>query len=321
LAQWRRQVERHRYQTQRAERRYRAVDPENRNVARGLEADWERCLRDLAQAEAELARREQERRQTAPAVDRQALGALAADLRRVWAAPTTTDRDRKSLLRTLLEEVIIAVDRAHYCAHLTLRWQGGAITELEVGLPRSRPATVRTDEDTIDLVRRLAAHYPDAIIAGILNRQGRRTVRGQRFTVPGVAGLRRYWRIPGFVRPATPPQGQLVNIRQAAKILAIAPSTLHRWLNDGFIAGEQITPGAPWQIRLTDDLRNQFVDQIPDGYLPMRDAIDRLGGSRQTVLQRVKRGELAALHVRCGKRKGLCIRVIDQQLDFFGPPA
>ena len=66
LAQWRREVERKRYRAQRAERRYRAVDPDNRLVARGLEAEWEQCLRDLAQAEAELARREQQRRRTVP---------------------------------------------------------------------------------------------------------------------------------------------------------------------------------------------------------------------------------------------------------------
>ena len=255
-----------------------------------------------------------------PPIDRRALGALGADLRRVWAAPSTSDRDRKALLRSLLEEVIIAIDRAKFRAELTLRWRGGAITELEVGLPRSNPPTVRTDEDTIALVRRLAAHYPDPIIAGILNRQGRRTARGHRFTAPLVGNLRRSWKIPRFVPGADPPEGQLVNVRQAAKILGTAPSTAHRWLNDGFIAGEQLTPGAPWRIRLTDDLRRQFVDQIPDGYLPMRDAIDRLGVSRQTVLQRVKRGELAAVHVRCGKRKGLCIRVVDQQPDLFSPP-
>ena len=66
LAQWRREVERKRYRAQRAERRYRAVDPDNRLVARGLEAEWEQCLRDLAQAEAELARREHQRRRTVP---------------------------------------------------------------------------------------------------------------------------------------------------------------------------------------------------------------------------------------------------------------
>ena len=317
LAQWRREVERKRYEAQRAERRYRAVDPDNRLVARGLEAEWEQRLRGLAQAEADLAQREQQRRRTVPPIDRQALRALGADLRRVWAAPTTTDRDRKAVLRSLLEEVIVAVDRAEFRADLTLRWRGGATTELDVALPRSNPPTVRTDEDTIALVRRLATHYPDAIIAGILNRQGRTTARGNRFTVPSVAGLRRSWGIPCFAPPAHPPEGELVNIRQAARTLGIAPSTLHRWLNDGFITGEQLTPGAPWRIRLTDDLRQQFVDQIPAGYLPMRDALDRLGVSRQTVLQRVKRGELAARHVRCGKRKGLYIKVIDPQPDFF----
>lgn len=318
--QRRREVERHRYQAQRAERRYRAVDPENRLVARGLEAEWEQRLRDLAQAEADLARHEQRQRRHGRPVDHQALRALGDDLRRVWGASTTTDRDRKGLLRSLLEEVVIAVDRAEFRADLTLRWQGGAVTEREVDLPRSRPPAVRTDEDTIALVRRLAAHHPDAIIAGILNRQGRATARGQRFTVPAVAGLRRYWGIPCFAPPAGPPDGELVNVRQAARTLGIAPSTLHRWLNDGFIAGEQVTPGAPWRIRLSDDLRRQFVEQIPAGYLPMRDAIERLGVSRQTVLQRVKQGEMAARHVRSGRRKGLCIKVIDRQPDFFGRP-
>jgi hypothetical protein len=68
------------------------------------------------------------------------------------------------------------VDRDQATAHLTLRWKGGVLNEIDLTLPRSRPATIRTDEDTIALVRRLAAHYPDGVIAGILNRQGRITV-------------------------------------------------------------------------------------------------------------------------------------------------
>jgi hypothetical protein len=78
--------------------------------------------------------------------------------------------------------VIITVHRDAYSMHLTIRWQGGALTELDLDLPRSRPATVRTDEDTIALVRRLAVHYPDAVIAGILTRQERSTAHGHRFT-------------------------------------------------------------------------------------------------------------------------------------------
>jgi len=317
LEQWRLALERARYEAQRAERRYRAVEPENRLVARGLEAEWEQRLRELEQAEAELKRRQTERPKTLSADERTAIRAFGDDLQRVWCAPTTTCRDQKELLCTLLEEAIITVFRDDKRAHLTLRWRGGLLTELDINLPRSRPATVRTDEDTIELVRRLAAHYPDTVIAGILNRQGRTTATGLRFTANLVGNLRRHWKIPRFETPAESPEGELVNIRQAAKILDIAPSTLHRWLNDGFVAGEQITPGAPWQIRITDELRNRFVEQAPDGYVTMQEATKILGVSRQTVLQRVKNGELDAVHVYRGRRKGLRINVIDDQPDLF----
>jgi hypothetical protein len=68
----------------------------------------------------------------------------------------------------------MTVEREKSNAHLTLRWRGGLLSDLDVPLPRSHPATIRTAEDTVELLRRLAAHYPDTVIAGILNRQGRR---------------------------------------------------------------------------------------------------------------------------------------------------
>lgn len=317
LAQWRLAVERARYETERAERRYRTVEPENRLVARGLEAEWERHLRELEKAQSELARREQQRPRTVTPLERSALLALGNDLEAVWFAPTTTPRDQKELLRTLLEEVIIAVYREEYRAHLTLRWRGGMLTEIDVNLPRSRPATIRTDEDTVALVRRLAVHYPDAVIAGILNKQDRATARGLRFNTNHVGNLRRHWNIPRFEPTTGALAGELLSIKQAAAILGIAPSTIHRWVNDGFIAAEQLTPGAPWRIRLDDELRGRFVEEAPAGYLTMQEATKTLGVSRQTVLQRVKRGEIEAVHLYCGRRKGLRIRVIDSQPDLF----
>jgi hypothetical protein len=94
-------------------------------------------------------------------------------------------------------------------------------------------------------------------------------------------------------------------------------STIHRWLAEGFIAGEQVTPFAPWQIRITEELRARIVEQAPPEYLPMLEATMKLGVSRQTVLQRVKRGELQAMLVTCGRRKGLRIRVVDDQPHLF----
>jgi DNA invertase Pin-like site-specific DNA recombinase len=309
LEQWRRELERVRYQAQRAERRYGAVDPTNRLVARGLEAEWESCLRQLQTAEAEMQRRERVRPRQLSAADRAGILALGADLDLVWSAASTTDRDRKELLRTLLEEVIVAVDREDHRAHLTLRWRGGLISEVELPLPRSQPAPNRTDETTIDLVRRLARHYPDGVIAGILNRQGRRTATGLRFTTNRVCSLRTHWKILRFEPSTEPPQGELLSVQTAAKILGVSAATLHRCLNNGFIAGEQLTPGAPWRIRMTSALRSRFVAQPPEGYVPIVDAMRRLGVSRQTVLQRVKRGELEALHISKGRRKGLTIKV------------
>ena len=241
---------------------------------------------------------------------------IGADLGRVWSAPTTTDRDRKQLIRCLIEDVTIDVSREQRRAQLTIRWRGGAITELAVPLPRHQP-TIRTDEDTIELIRRLAAHYDDGRIAGILNRQGRRSARGERFTAIIVGGLRRYRNIPAYRPPTQPPDGELMPVYTAAEQLGVAPSTIFRWLQAGFIRGEQDTPGAPWRIRVNDQLRALFVEDAPPGYVPIVDAMRILGVSRQTVLHRVKRGELQALHVRNGQRKGLRILVPQAETSLF----
>ena len=144
---------------------------------------------------------------------------------------------------------------------------------------------------------------------GILNRQGL-AHRNRRALHPrSVSSLRTSWKIARHDSSRDENKGELVTIAEAAKILGVVPSTVHRWLGDGFIAGEQLTPGAPWRIRVTDDLRSRFVEEAPPGWLAMLEATRALGVSRQTVLQRVKRGELEAVHVRAGRRKGLRIKV------------
>jgi len=112
-------------------------------------------------------------------------------------------------------------------------------------------------------------------------------------------------------------QGEPLTIKAAAVQLGVATSTIHRLINDGIIAGEQLTPGAPWRIRLTDALKARFNAEPGEDYLPMREAIKALSVSRQTVLQRVKRGELEAVHVTRGRQKGLRIKVLGRQTELF----
>ncbi len=321
LDQWRLAVERARYEAERAERRYRAVEPEHRLVARGLEREWEQCLNALEDAQNELERRQRQRPRQLDADERAAILALSVDLQRVWDAPTTTPRDKKELLRTVLEEVMVSSPRGEHRISLILRWRTGLLTEIELDRPRTRQAAIRTDEDTVGLVRRLAQFHSDAAIAGILNRQGKTTAYGHPFTSNRVGNLRRHWNIPRFDPNTRTTDGELVNVRQAAEILGVATSTVHRWLNDGFIDGEQITPGAPWRIRITDAFRPKFMEQAPPGYVSMFEAMQRLGVTRQTVLQRVKRGELDAIHIRAGRKKALRINVEDDQPSLFDQSA
>ena len=221
----------------------------------------------------------------------------------------------------MLEEVKINVLPEEGKAHLLLRWKTSAVSELEVLWKVPRQAPIRTDEETIELMRRLARHHPDSVIAGVLNRQGRKTAHGESFTANRVASLRTHWKIPCYQAPSQPLAGELLSVEAAARQLGLAPSTLLRWLNDGFIGAEQVTPGAPWRIRMTKELRELIVPEAPPGFVTMPQAMRILGVSRQTIMQRVKHGELSVVHVSRGKQKGLRIRVLDNQPQLFDQPS
>ncbi len=193
----------------------------------------------------------------------------------------------------------------------------GLIAEAEVERPRKRQATIRTDDDTINLVRRLAQFRPDDVTAGILNRQGRTTACRLRFDRTRVRSLRNRWNIQRFDPAARAADAEPVTVKRAAGILGVATSTVHRWLNVGFIDGEQATPGAPWRIRITEAFRPRFMEQAPPDCVPMREAVRRLGASRQTVMQRARRGTLEAVHIRAGRKKALRIKVADDQPGLF----
>ncbi len=315
-------AERARYEADRVRRQYDACEPENRLVARSLEAAWEDRLAAVTRAGAALATEQARQPSPLSAEETSWLTRAGADIRAIFEAPATTPRERKQLIRALLSEVTLTVDRQARTAALTLSWEGGAITQRTVALPRLGAPWRTTQASTVDLIRRLAAHYDDATIAGVLARQHRRTGTGLTFTKARVAEVRRNHRIPPFRQTAAPAchDGHVVSITHAAAELGVGISTIYRWLADGFIAGEQLTPGAPWRIRLDDATRAKVTEHAPDGWLPLRQAATTLGVARQTVLHKVQRGELAAVHVRHGRRSGLRIQVKPAQAGPFENP-
>jgi excisionase family DNA binding protein len=302
-------VERAQFEADRARRKFDACEPENRLVGRTLERAWEQALQELEREQRKLIELEARRPEPLTDAERQALARLTRELPRLWAAETTTPRDRKELLRTLIGEVIVTVKQPPRRAEIEIHWEGGASTSLQVPLVARGPLTTRTSEDTVALIRRLAAHHPDQQIAAILNRQGRRTGTGLPFTKSRVLHVRGKHQIPAA--PPPDPDSDLYTIDQAAEQLGVANTTIYRWLNAGLLAGEQTTPHAPWRIRITNEIRARFVPEVPDGYVPLDEAAKRLGCVRQTVLHKVQRGELDAIEVTNGRRKGLRIKASD----------
>jgi DNA invertase Pin-like site-specific DNA recombinase/predicted DNA-binding transcriptional regulator AlpA len=319
-------VERARYEADRARRQYDQVEPENRLVARTLERAWEDKLAAARHAENDL-RAQQARRPVSLTAEELAwISTAGADIAAVFHADTTTIRERKQLLRAVTSEVVVTVHADTRTADLRIIWQGGAVTALEMPMNKvGGRLTKITSEDVIDLVRRLAARYDDATIAAILARQHRRTATGLPWTRARVCSLRDWHHIPACppspenVRPASD-DVLVVTITKAEKILGVSRETLYRWLRDGFITGEQLTPGAPWQIRIDQALRDKIRPEVPRGWLGLDEAARTLGIARQTVLHKVQRGELQAVHVNRGRRKGLRIQVKHDQAGLFDTP-
>ena len=330
LAVFERALERARYEAGRALRQYDNIEPENRLVARTLEAVLEDKLTAVRTAENQLAAQRARRPVTLTQEETAWITTAGADLRAIFGAPATTNAQRKELIRAVITEVTVTApdnggdDTAPTC-QVQIIWQGGASTGLQMPIPASGRHSRVTSEDTLDLVRRLASRYDDTTIAQILSQQNRRTATGLPFRKTHVRALRARHGIPGYQAPpanVTPgcQDATVVSITEAARQLGVSSATIYRWLRDGFVTGEQLTPGAPWQIRINQQLRDMVRPQAPDGWLPLSQAAARLGVARQTVLNKVQRGELNAIYLTRGRRKGLRIQAGHGQAGLFDTP-
>jgi hypothetical protein len=258
--QWDLRVERARYEAQRAERQYQTVEPENRLVARSLERQWEEKLRGVEAVEKEYQTWSYNRRIAITDADREAIVALGSDLPALWQAETTTNAERKQMLRLLIRDVIVDGKRAHGQVWFQINWQTGAHEEF------CYKRSVQSYEQSADMealrqrIRELnAAQQIDAEIASTLNAEGYRTARLHRpFTGNMVWLLREKWDIPTVKingkehNPAQWEDGSY-SVEGAAARLGVHPSTIHHWLKVGKLMGYQLAKGMPWKVYLTEE--------------------------------------------------------------------
>ncbi len=226
------QVERAREEAELAQRQYLLVRPENRLVVDNLERQWNEKLLILAQAEEEYARLRGSQPSALTDADRDRIHALASDLPRVWNDARTPARDRKRMLRLLIEDVTL-VKRQNIQIHI--RWKGGATTSLEQPLPLSAPDLVRTPADTVELVRVLATEQTDAQIARTLNGRWLRTGRKNLFTRLIVRHIRNAYGIRSYVQHLRS-QGWLTAPEMATQ-MGVHFTTAKRFAAEGVLRG------------------------------------------------------------------------------------
>lgn len=229
----RQSVERARYQADLARERFMSVDPHNRLVADQLEADWNEKLRLLAQAHEQYEEQRQKDRRQLDEQARQKILSLAKDFPRVWNDPATSDKQRKRMIRLLIEDVTLT--RAQKYDRVQIRLRGGQTRTIEVLHPLSAPQIRKTSEHIIQEIDTLLEYYTDGQVARELNRRGIKPSLGQRFTRPIVTKLRnenglatRYDRLRG--------KGLLTQ-EEMAEEFGVIPQTIRVWYANGLLIG------------------------------------------------------------------------------------
>ena len=226
-------VERTRYAAELAQRRYMAVDPANRLVAASLEAEWNAGLLAWHEAQAEYERQRQADRLTLDEEQRAKILALASDIPRLWRDPQTSDRDRKRLLRLIVEDVTLSRGSdisVHIC------FKGGTVQSITVPLPLPAYELYRTSDEVVRAIDRLLDAHGTAEIVDILNARGLRTGHGLPFTCRVVHRLiESYGLTSRFDRMHDEDRGGLLTAPELATHLDIRVETVHRWHRRGLL--------------------------------------------------------------------------------------
>jgi DNA invertase Pin-like site-specific DNA recombinase len=236
---WQQRLERAAYEVERARRQYNACEPENRLVARSLEKAWEETLAEQARLEVDYERVRRERLTAPSAAELHAIRKLAQDLPALWKAATTTQEERQTIVRLLLERVLVEVVHNTEQVRVICHWHGGNRTLHQLMRPVARLTTLSTYSRLVaraaDL-RRDGHNFEE--IAETLNREGWRPAkRRDTFNAPMVHHLLiRAGAIEPKYRRRKPQIARRPDewtIRELAEQIGVPEPTLYTWVQKG----------------------------------------------------------------------------------------
>lgn len=259
------------YEARRAFEQYDEVDPRRRLVAEELERRWNGKLEEVEAVKASLADLDRQKSQLS-ASERAEFEAMGKHFRDVWFAPSLPPDLRKRIVRSVVEE-IIADERAAGVLSFIVHWKGGAHTQFEMNKPRSAAGKKNASQD-IDLIRRMAGRHDDRVIAAVLNRLGRQTGKGNRWTQQRVMFARREHGISSRTK-ADP---NVLSLMGAARYCRVSNTTIQKLIDAKILPCEQVASFAPQEIRRAD------LDSEP-----VRSIVERLRTTGKLVLPGVCR--------------------------------
>src|SRR5262249_22210254 len=154
-------------------------------------------------------------------------------------------RLKKRIVRSLIQEIVVDLDTAASEILLVIHWIGGVHTDVRVPRRRRGQNSTHTAPGTLQAVRALARICSDPMIANVLNRNGRRTGRGNFWTCERVTALRSHHAIPVCADERRAAEGWL-NLTEAARLVGVSPRTLRLAVEHGELHAEHPLPDGPW---------------------------------------------------------------------------
>ncbi len=249
------QVDRARYESELARRRFLRVDPDNRLVAASLEGEWNSKLHALSEAEQNYGRQCQADQLKIGTVQREQVLALATNFPQLWNDPSTADRERKRMVRLLIEDVTI---RKGEQVQLDVRFRGGISKTLMLPRPLSYCESHKQNPAMVAEMDRLLDHYNYADVARILNENGFKTGDGLPLTSTAVGYVRKAY---GLKSRFDRLRGRgMLTMSETARRCGVSTKTISEWRRNGRIGA----------LAIND--RNQFLFEDPGPNLPRKHA-------------------------------------------------
>jgi DNA invertase Pin-like site-specific DNA recombinase len=234
--QWQMKIDRANYEAQLAQRRYEEVDPSNRLVAGTLEKCWNGALIALEEIRTQYEEYENKNMLVVTQRQKDQLLSLTKNFHRIWDADSTSSKDRKRILRLLINDITVEKVAHSRLSILHMRWQGGATESIEVELPQKSHDKWRHSSETINEVKQFAVTMTDEQIVEKFNQMGLKTNKGNTFTVDSIKWIRYKHKISS---PRLQKLGEL-SINQAAEKFNVSHHVIRYWIERGIINARSI---------------------------------------------------------------------------------